>query len=90
MKKILFLLFFTFIVSCGRKTSLRGKIYITGNEPFVNLAIMTSSGKSHLISKRSKAYFQLWNLQQKYVLVYYEKAAGDSILIRNFKLIGGK
>ncbi len=89
MKKVLLPLVLIALLgsSCKESKQLEGKIYITGNEPFVSLALMTNSGKSYFISKESNNYFELWNLQQKYICVFYDKQVEDTLFINNFKLV---
>jgi len=92
IKKIFYFLFAVafFLISCNRLNSLTGKLYVTGNEPFTQLAILANSGKTYLISKKSKVYFELWNNQNKLVKTFYEKITGDTILINSYELIKGK
>ncbi len=71
---------------------IRGKIYVTGNEPFTELAIQSDDGKVYIISKNSPVYKQLWENQGSIVIL--EKGKFETkgmekgkILVQDFKVL---
>jgi len=78
--------------SSPQKQTLEGKIYTTGNEPFVELAIESRDGKVYLISKNSPVYKSLWENQGKYVVIEIEKKETKGIekgklVVKGFKIL---
>jgi len=76
----------------GETSSVKGKIYVTGNEPFTELAIQTDDGKVHIISKNSPVYKQLWNSQGSIVILEVEKletggTEKGKLLVKSFKIL---
>ncbi|MEN3038370.1 MAG: hypothetical protein ABDI07_04320 [Candidatus Kryptonium sp.] len=72
--------------------SIKGKIYTTGNEPFVELAIQTEDGSIFIISKNSPVYKDLWKNQGATAIL--EVAGKDTkgiekgkILVKSFKIL---
>ncbi|MCS7230049.1 MAG: hypothetical protein RMJ81_09500 [Candidatus Kryptonium sp.] len=72
--------------------SIKGKIYTTGNEPFVELAIQTEDGRVFIISRNSPVYKELWKNQGSTVVL--EVTGRDTkgiekgkILVKSFKIL---
>ena len=89
------LLFILQSVECSFKTqkqpgTMQGRIYVTGNEPFTQLAIEVTPEKVYLISKESPVYHELWKLQGRVVELRFkiqEKTQPETILVESFQLI---
>ncbi len=78
--------------SSAQKQTLEGKIYTTGNEPFVDLAIESKDGKVYLISKNSPVYKPLWENQGKYVVIEFERketkgTEKGKLVVKSFKIL---
>jgi hypothetical protein len=78
--------------STGESFTVKGKIYVSGNEPFTELAIQSENGKVYLISKNSPVYGELWKNQGNVVVVEVTKTetAGmekGKIFVKSFKVI---
>lgn len=74
------------------ESELKGKIYTTGNEPFVELAIQTEKGEIFIISKNSPVYKDLWKNQGSIVVIDVEKIETKGIekgklLVKSFKTV---
>jgi len=72
--------------------NVKGKIYTTGNEPFVELAIQTDDGKIFIISKNSPVYKELWKNQGALVILEVEKRETKGmekgkIVVKDFKIL---
>lgn len=73
-----------------KKESLTGQVYVTGNEPFVQLAIETTGEKVYFISKDSPVYRELWQNQGKVVTIKIDgtkKSKVGEIFVIHFKII---
>lgn len=71
---------------------MKGKIYVTGNEPFTELAIQRDDGKVYIISKNSPVYKQLWENQGSIVILENGKfetkgMEKGKILVKSFKVL---
>ncbi len=71
---------------------IKGKIYVTGNEPFTELAIQSDDGKVYIISKNSPVYKQLWESQGSVVILESGKfetkgMEKGKILVKSFKVL---
>jgi hypothetical protein len=78
--------------SSAQKQMIEGKIYTTGNEPFVELAIESKDGKVYLISKNSPVYKSLWENQGRYVLIEVERKETKGMekgkfVVKSFKVL---
>ncbi len=76
----------------GENFQVKGRIYVTGNEPFTELAIQSDDGKTYLISKNSPVYKQLWNAQGSIVVIEVEKQETEGmekgkLFVKSFKIL---
>lgn len=71
-----------------KKESLTGQVYVTGNEPFVQLAIETPDKKVYFISKDSPVYRDLWQNQGKVITVQIDNTKkSKEVFVVHFKII---
>jgi len=54
--------------------TITGRLYVTGNEPFVRLAIEDPNQKIYLISRQSPVYKELWKHQGEYLKLTYVRS----------------
>ncbi len=78
--------------STGESFTVKGKIYVTGNEPFTELAIQSDNGKVYFISKNSPVYSELWKNQGALVMLEAVKTETKGlergkIFVKSFKVI---
>ncbi len=90
----LYLLFILVSVECSIKPhqvpkTMQGRIFVTGNEPFTQLAIEVSPQEVYLISKDSPDYRALWKLQGKMVKLTYTPVGKtqSQILVKSYQLL---
>ncbi|CUS78578.1 hypothetical protein JGI7_00996 [Candidatus Kryptonium thompsonii] len=102
--RLLFIIFitFTFIIGCSvfrfyseDQHQIKGKIYVTGNEPFTELAIQDENGEVFLISKNSPVYKELWKNQGSTVILEIERreTKGNEkgkLIAKSFKILSPK
>ncbi len=96
-KRILISLFLLVMINCsffqssGKDEKLKGKIYITGNEPFTRLALKDRKGNVYYLQYEKNMKEQLWELQGKAVVIYYvsidSNEAGKFVKVKKFKVI---
>lgn len=101
----LFFIIFTalvFITGCSvsrlysdDQRQIKGKIYVTGNEPFTELAIQDEKGEVFLISKNSPVYKELWKNQGSTVILEIESretkgSEKGKLLVKSFKILSSK
>lgn len=94
-KPLAALLVAALVVGClpskkGRVQTLTGRIYVTGNEPFTQLAIEIDDQRVYRIAKQSPSYDALWKLQGRQVRVRYKpgsKTQPDVIFVIGYKEI---
>lgn len=72
--------------------TLVGILYVTGNEPFTNLALQTEDGKMHVVRRDTTAlYSELWKLQGRKLLVWFRlresKLDSSLISIERYSLV---
>ncbi len=90
---IIFLLF----CSCSlfktdnTNSAIKGRVYITGNEPFTRLALEDKKGRIFYLTCDEKVKKELWKFQGKAVLIYYTEIlrnkAGKFIKVIKYELI---
>lgn len=74
----------------SRVQTLTGRIYVTGSEPFTELAIEIDDQRVYRIAKQSPSYDSLWKLQGRLVKVRYKpgnKTQPDVIFIIGYNEI---
>ncbi len=90
-----------FIVGCSSwfhssgQSKIKGEIYVTGNEPFTELAIKDENGKVFLISKNSPVYQELWKSQGSIAILEIERkeTKGNEkgkLVVKGFKILTSK
>lgn len=89
-------LFFIFIViiNCSlfnktRETrTIKGEVFITGNEPFTRLALEDIKGNVYYLQCSEEMGKKLWDLQGQEVLIYYDKIntneAGTFVKVKKY------
>ena len=81
----------SFFQSSGKDEELKGRIYITGNEPFTRLALKDRKGDVYYLQCEKNMKEQLWELQGKAVVIYYvsidSNEAGKFVKVKKFKVI---
>lgn len=92
-------LFFIFIVimNCSlfrnppEPRTVKGMIFITGNEPFTRLALEDIKGNVYYLQCSKEMEKKLWDLQGKEVLIYYDSIntneAGTFVKIKEYVII---
>ena len=81
----------SFFQSFSKDEKLKGRIYITGNEPFTRLALKDKNGNVYYLQCEKNMKEQLWELQGKAVVIYYvsidSNEAGKFVKVKEFKVI---
>lgn len=102
--RLFFIVFivFAFVAGCSisrlhsdNQSRIKGKIYVTGNEPFTELAVQDENGKVFLISKNSPVYQELWKNQGSIVIIEVERketkgSEKGKLFVRDFKILKSK
>ena len=97
LRKIsLFFLFFI-IINCSffhdihEVQRVKGRICITGNEPFTQLTLEDKEENIYYLNCNEKIKNQLWDLQGKEVLIYYVSInynkVGKFITVKKYSII---
>jgi len=73
MNKYLILIIVTVILGCASKQSISGTIYISGNEPFAQLSLMTHDDTFYIIECSDELKKELWQLQGQIAILYIDK-----------------
>lgn len=73
----------------GKGQKLVGTIYVTGNEPFTQLAIETGKDSLSTISPHSPVYKELWQLQGRKVVLHFtlNRKNADGVYVTAFEII---
>lgn len=97
LKRISLFIFFIAIIHCSLfrdvqpEQKIKGRIFITGNEPFTRLALEDMKGKVYYLQCSDKIQETLWDLQGKEVLIYYESIdkneAGRFVKVKKYIII---
>ncbi len=87
---LLLTLFFSCYTSSSQKVkTVSGRIYATGNEPFVKLAVEISQDSSMIISENSPVYQELWAEQGEYATLKFDPSKQikvDKIHVIEYKM----
>jgi hypothetical protein len=81
----------SFFQPSGKDGNLKGRIFITGNEPFTRLALKDRKANVYYLQCEKNLKEQLWELQGKAVIIYYvsidSNEAGKFVQVKDFKVL---
>lgn len=93
LKILIFILLCIYTVSCTSSIKqsdfqfVVGRIYVIGNEPFLQLGIEDEQKKIHIISTKSIVYDELWDVQLKRVELKCIVNDTGELIVTEFKIL---